>query len=296
MAERCAESNILAKKSRVLGISAPEIKDARSLYSGKASGRDFICEGLWAADKLIERRLHVKAVFYDSGYFAADGDNAEGSRSPSQRTCTASEFDTLCRLASVSDNVFSVSAKACARISDRDGADVCFAVAELPSYTVDDIPLSDNMLAIILDGQEQPGNIGAILRSLDAAGGTFAVVTNQRVKLTHSRLIRSSLGAAFMLPVLEMDFDAVAQWLEANNFRVVLTDLTATKNFCDIPADGRVAVVAGNEHTGIDPRWRELKNAEPVIIPMLGSVESLNVGFASTLVAYNIGLRQKGLM
>ncbi len=76
----------------------------------------------------------------------------------------------------------------------------------------------------------------------------------------------------------------------------MLTDLTASRNFCDIPANGRVAVVAGNEHTGISPVWRTLPEAEPVIIPMLGSVESLNVGFASTLVAYNIGLRQKGLM
>lgn len=284
---------VLANKSQLLGISAPEIKDARLLYSGRASGRDFICEGLWAADKLIARGIHVKAVFYDSSYFAA-GDTSESAAHTGARNFA--ELATLCRLAAVSDSVYSVSAKACSRISDRDGADICFCIAELPEYTPDSITLSDNMLAIILDGQEQPGNIGAILRSLDGAGGAFAVITNQRVKLTHSRLIRSSLGAAFMLPVLEMDLGSAGRWLEANDFRIVLTDLTATKNYCDIPASGRVAVVAGNEHTGIDPRWRAMKNAEPVIIPMLGSVESLNVGFASTLVAYNIGLRQKGLM
>ena len=166
----------------------------------------------------------------------------------------------------------------------------------MPEIKAEDVVLGDNMLSIVLDGQEQPGNIGAILRSLDAAGGDFAVLTNRRVKVTHPRLIRASLGSAFMMPVLDMDIDSLISWLRDNHFRIILTDLTATQNFCDIPAEGRVAVVAGNEHTGISPVWRTLKEAEPVIIPMLGSVESLNVGFASTLVAYNIGLRQKGLM
>ncbi len=271
--------------ARVAGIGSPEVKAARDMLSGRGRGDDglFICEGLWAAGKLLSRGIRIKSVFFDSEHFVP-GSAEDG------------EFGQLRALVSAAEEAYAVSPKACSRISDRDGADVCFITAEMPRTAPEEIKLSDNMLAMVLDGQEQPGNIGAILRSLDAAGGSFAAVTNRRVKLTHPRLIRASLGSAFMMPVLDMPIGDLIDWLSANSFRIVLTDLSATRNFCDISPNGRIAVVAGNEHTGISPRWRELPSAEPVIIPMLGSVESLNVGFASTLVAYNIGLRQRGLM
>jgi TrmH family RNA methyltransferase len=275
------------RKTQMPGINSPQVKEARDLLLAKfnsANSSLFICEGMWAADKLIAKGIEIETVFYDSDHFADDG------------RASQEEADTLCRVCRSAKNVYAISPKACSKISDRDGADVCFIIARMPSVRPEDIELSDDMLAMILDGQEQPGNIGAILRSLDAAGGDFAVLTNRRVRLNHPRLIRSSLGSAFMMPVLDMPMEELIKWLEDNHFRIVLTDLSATQNFCDIPAKGRVAVVAGNEHTGISPVWRTLKGAEPVIIPMLGSVESLNVGFASTLVAYNLGLRKKGLM
>jgi TrmH family RNA methyltransferase len=276
----------LQKKSRLAGVNDQKVKDARDMLLGRYKGDDglFICEGLWAAEKLLSKGLEIETVYYDSVYFSPEG------------KCTEEELRQLTAVAGAAAEVLSVSPKACARISDRDGADVCFIVARLPEYDPEALELRDDMLVMILDGQEQPGNIGAILRSLDAAGGDFAIVTHRRVKLTHPRLIRSSLGSAFMMPFFEMPFEKLTAWLQDKGFRTVLTDLTATKNFCDISPKGRIAVVAGNEHTGISPEWREIKGSEPVIIPMLGSVESLNVGFASTLVAYNIGLRQKGLM
>ena len=275
------------EKIQLLGISSPEIREARDMLAAKKRPDDpslFICEGLWAAEKLIARDIQIISVFFDSEYFS------EGGRASAEESAS---LNNVCLKAG---HVYSVSSKACGKISDREGADVCFIVARMPETHPENIELKDNMLAIILDGQEQPGNVGAILRSLDAAGGDFAVMTNRRVRLSHPRLIRSSLGSAFMMPFFDMPLEELITWLRDNHFRIVLTDLTATRNFCDIPAEGRVAVVAGNEHTGISPVWRTLKEAEPVIIPMLGSVESLNVGFASTLVAYNIGLRQKGLM
>jgi TrmH family RNA methyltransferase len=276
-------SKLIADKAAILGVASEEIKEARDLYAGRKLGnsRLFMCEGLWAADKLVEKGLLVKRVFFDNTYFPERASEKEQKQ--------------LAGILQVCSEAYSISPKACSKISDRDGADICFIVAEMPSYTLDDIPLSDNMITIILDGQEQPGNVGAILRSLDGAGGSFAIMTNRRVRLTHSRLIRSSLGAAFMMPVVEVPMEELAAWLLEKGFRLVLTDLTATKSYCDIDHKGRIAIVAGNEYLGISDYWRHLPNAEPIIIPMLGSVESLNVGFASTLVAYDIGLKQKNL-
>lgn len=267
-------------KVQFIGISSPEVKDAHDLLAGRkvTDPTLFICEGLWAADKLIEKQIEVLSVFFDGEFY--------------ENSASSDEKKTLSAIIAYAQNAYSVSAKVCARISDRDGADNCFIIARMPSYSLDDLDLPENLVTIIMDGQEQPGNVGAILRSLDAAGGKFAFLTNRRVKLTHSRLIRSSLGAAFMMPVLDVPMNELIPWLQKNRFRVVLTDLTATKAFNELETSGRVAIVAGNEHTGISPEWRDLPEAEPIIIPMLGTVESLNVGFASTMVAYYFGLGQ----
>ncbi len=271
-----------------IGISAPEVKLAAALFSNKKLPPEFsnlpyaedlfIADGLWAAGKLIEKKIAVEMFFVCPEKLA-------------EKDVKASES-----MKEYAKNTYYISEKVCARISDRDGAEGAFIVARLPRLALSDIKLKENMTAIILDGQEQPGNIGAIIRSLDAAGGDFAVYTHRRVKMTHSRLIRSSLGAAFMMPFVCAEFDELTAWLTENKFKAIVTDLTAKKNYFDVDYSGRVAIVCGNEYLGISPEWRDLEIAEPVIIPMLGSVESLNVGFASTLVAYECSLRQKGVI
>ena len=271
-----------------IGITAPEVKLAAALFSNKKLPPEyaglpyaedlFLADGLWAADKLIEKKITVDMFFVCPEKL-------------SEKDAKAAD-----RMKKYAKNTYYISEKVCARISDRDGAEGAFIVARLPRLRLSDIKLGDNMTAIILDGQEQPGNIGAIIRSLDAAGGDFAVYTHKRVKMTHSRLIRSSLGAAFMMPFVCADFDELIKWLTENKFKAIVTDLTATKNYFDVDYTGRVAIVCGNEYLGISPEWRNLEISEPVIIPMLGSVESLNVGFASTLVAYECSLRQKGVI
>ncbi len=274
-----------------VGAASPQARLVQALVSGKKlpeeyasdktgvpADRLFVCEGDWAAEKLIEKGIRVILFLFCPDRLK------EGERKNAEA------------MASYADEFCSVSEKTCARISDRDGADSSFTVAVMPEWKLSDLKLSENMTAIILDGQEQPGNIGAILRSLDAAGGDFAVYTNRRCKMTHPRLVRSSLGAAFMMPFVEAEFGELTSWLEKNGFKAVVTDLTATKSYFDEDYSGRVAIVAGNEYKGISPGWRGLDIARPVIIPMLGSVESLNVGFASTLVAYECSMRQKGII
>ena len=264
-----------------LGIASDEVKFVRNLLANKSQGSPqgdscgfaFACEGLWAADKLISCGLKVTHFFVNSeiDYMAI----------PECR-----------RMIDYADKTYAISHKACMKISERDGADDFFIVALLPRLTLKDIELKDNMVISILDGLEQPGNIGAILSSIDCAGGSCCITTHKRVKKTHSRLIRSSLGAAFTMPHIEADYDELTKWLVENKFKIILTDLTAKIPYYQVDYTGRVAIVSGNENNGISASWRDLPGAIPIIIPMLGSSESLNVGFATTLVAYEAGLRQ----
>lgn len=272
--------------SKIAGISSEEVSLAKSLVENKCKDRRlFVCEGLWAADKLIEKNINVTHFFYN-------GDKLDAGKIDEK------SLEKIAKLCKYSKNSYAISEKACKKISDRDGFDEYFIVAEAIIYTFEDIEKliknNQNVLAIVMDGLEQPGNIGAILRSFDCAGGDFAIVTNKQAKLGNSRLVRSSLGASFMLPVLEAEIDETQNWLENNGFKCVVTDLQAKKNYREIDYTGRIAIIAGNEHTGISDSWRKLPHSQSIIIPMLGSVESLNVGFASTLVSYEAGLQKFG--
>ena len=272
--------------SNICGISSDEVSFAKSLVENKCKDKSlFVCEGLWAVDKLIEKGIKVSHFFYNADKLEQDKISAEN-------------LEKIAKMSKYSAKTYAISEKACKKISDRDGYDEFFIVAKMQTYTLADIENliknNNNVLAIVMDGLEQPGNIGAILRSFDSAGGDFAIVTNKQARLSNSRLVRSSLGASFMLPVLEAEIQEVQNWLENNNFKCVVTDLQAKQSYREIDYTGRIAIISGNEHTGISDSWRKLPHSQSIIIPMLGSVESLNVGFASTLVSYEAGLQKFG--
>lgn len=276
----------IREKSVVAGISSDEVANVKSLVENKCKDKTlFVCEGLWAVDKLIEKNFEVLQFFYNADKLISG-------------TLPEKDIEKIANMALYAKKTFAISDKSCKKISDREGYDEYFIVAKLKNYTLKDIEEmfkgKNNVLAIVMDGLEQPGNIGAILRSFDCAGGDFAIIVNKQARLTNSRLVRSSLGASFMLPILEAEIGEVQDWLAKNNFKCVVTDLQAKKSYREIDYSGRIAIVAGNEHTGISASWRKLKNSESIIIPMLGSCESLNVGFASTLVAYEAGLQKFG--
>lgn len=276
----------IREKSVVAGISSDEVANVKSLVENKCKDKTlFVCEGLWAVDKLIEKNFEVLQFFYNADKLISG-------------TLPEKDIEKIANMALYAKKTFAISEKSCKKISDREGYDEYFIVAKLKNYTLKGIEEmfkgKNNVLAIVMDGLEQPGNIGAILRSFDCAGGDFAIVVNKQARLSNSRLVRSSLGASFMLPILEAEIGEVQDWLAKNNFKCVVTDLQAKKSYREIDYSGRIAIVAGNEHTGISASWRKLKNSESIIIPMLGSCESLNVGFASTLVAYEAGLQKFG--
>ena len=271
-------------KSHICGISSDEISFVKQLVNNKWKDKSlFVCEGLWAVDKLIDNNIEVTHFFYNQEQLDGGNENLE-------------IIEKIQRMSNYSKSTFAISQKACKKISDRDGFDEYFIVARQPMYSFADFEemakKDDNILAIIMDGLEQPGNIGSILRSFDCAGGKFAIVTNKQARLTNSRLVRASLGASFLIPTIEAEIEEAQKWLEENNFKCIVTDLHTDTSFKDVDYSGKIAIVAGNEHTGISASWRNLKNSQSVIIPMLGSCESLNVGFASTLVAYEAGLQK----
>ena len=125
-------------------------------------------------------------------------------------------------------------------------------------------------------------------------GGDGVIICNSKVRKTNQKLIKSSMGSSFMLPVVNSDITLLVRWLKSNGFKIIVTDLKATKNYYNVNYKGRTAIIAGNEIRGISDIWNN-HECERVIIPMFGGADSLNVGVATTIVVYEASICQKDL-
>jgi len=151
----------------------------------------------------------------------------------------------------------------------------------------DTVPLGDNALVLVADGIEIPGNLGTLLRTLDACGADCLVMTNRRTRLSHPKVFRGSRGMNLRIPVLDFDRteDAIA-WLLRNGFRVHLaTPGPSAVDYHRVAFGGRTALVVGNERKGITPPWFGRGFTE-IAVPMRGRADSLNVAVSAAILLY----------
>jgi len=148
-----------------------------------------------------------------------------------------------------------------------------------------------NPLYLVLEGIEKPGNLGAILRTVDAAGVDGVFVCEPDFDLYNPNAIRASLGAIFSVPVHEMTSTEAAALLKSQKTAIYATWLEAAKPLYECDLTGPVALVLGAEATGITPFWVTQAD-ERIIIPMSGQVDSLNVSTSTAIVLFE-AVRQR---
>jgi TrmH family RNA methyltransferase len=183
----------------------------------------------------------------------------------------------------VSDAVF-------AKISARENPDGILCVAKIPTVCLPE-KLPENSLIVVAEGLEKPGNLGGILRSMEAAGCSLLILAESQIDPWNSNAIRASQGAIFSIPIVSCSGEEALRYLRGKGVTVVATTPAAEKSHWEAPLFGSLAVVAGNEHGGLSDFW--LANADLKIrIPMFGGTsDSLNVGIATALVLYEIRRR-----
>jgi TrmH family RNA methyltransferase len=236
----------------------------------------FVAEGLWAMEKVKYYKTYIESFFFCPELIFTP----EAERMVDYGINSA-------------DKSYSVSEKVFQKMGERESPDGLLAVCRLPEFKLDDIPLSRNVLLIILDGIEIPGNIGTIIRSSDGAGADGILICNRRARLTHPKVIRGSHGSVLKKPVIESELDEIRQWLKKNGFKIFLTDTDAKKGYYQADYSGRVAIVAGSERYGLSKEWYD-DDACLISIPMYGDADSLNVAISTTIVMYQASLYQRG--
>ena len=182
--------------------------------------------------------------------------------------------------------IIEVNNEVYSKISIRNTTEGLVGVLEQKDEKIELLPKKNN-LVIILDGVEKPGNIGAILRSCDAAKVDLIIINNQKCDLYNPNVIRSSLGTIFSQKIIIHDYESTYNFLKKNNLKVYATSLNGEKSIDKINYNKSCAVVVGSENLGIS-KFRDTKSDELIKIPMLGSIDSLNVSVSAAIVLYEI--------
>ena len=264
-----------------IGAQNGKIKEVTALINNTKPNKNkfFVIDGIWAHEKALNNNLEV-----DSFIFCPE-------------IITSKEaMDLIESFYARAKKTYQVSLKTFMKICEKDDPKGMISICKFPMSSLDDIKLNKNNIIIVLDGLEIPGNVGTILRASDGANIDAVFLCNRRARITHPKIIKGSMGAAFTKPIVE--FESVEEckaWLKKKNFKIYLTDTRAKKTYFEDDYEGRVALIVGSERYGITKPWYD-GDYEMIMIPMLGQCDSLNVAIATTIIAYEASLKQKGFM
>ena len=195
--------------------------------------------------------------------------------------------------ASTGADLIEVTGAVFGKIAYGDRGEGVLATADRPAGGLVSLELSKHPLIAVLDTVEKPGNLGACVRSADAAGVDAVLVTDPRLDVFGPNAIRAALGTIFCLPVIETTTGEAVRWLERRGIRVVAATPEAESLYFDVDLTGPTALVLGGEANGLSDAWRAAA-AATARLPMRGIGDSLNLSVAAARMFYE-ALRQRGV-
>ncbi len=173
----------------------------------------------------------------------------------------------------------------------REGPDGFLAVVDAVARSASELSLGPDALALVCQGVEKPGNLGAMLRTADAAGVEAVVAADPVTDWGNPNLVRASKGTVFSVPVATSSTDETLRWLAANEVALVATTPDTDLDYTDVDYSGRIAVAVGAEKHGLTDDVLAAA-AYRVRIPMAGKANSLNVATSAAIVIYE-AVRQR---
>ena len=183
-------------------------------------------------------------------------------------------------------NSFQITKEIFEKIAYREGSDGLLATFRQKNFKLDDIKLSKNPLIIAIEAVEKPGNLGAILRTADAAKVDAVLVCDPRTDMYNPNVVRSSMGCLFTNQIANCTNDQALEWLKKNNihaYAAALANDATEYHLCDFKKPS--CIVMGTEADGLSDFWMK-KCEKKIIIPMLGKSDSLNVSVSTAVIVF----------
>ena len=187
--------------------------------------------------------------------------------------------------------IVQLSRAAFEKVAYREGPDGLLGVVASVDRSVAALTVPDDPFVLVAEGVEKPGNLGAMLRTADAAGVDAVVAADAVTDWGNPNVVRASKGTVFSVPVASDTTEATIAWAQRHGIRIVVTTPETEVRYTDVDLTGPVAIVVGAEKHGVSPVL--LDAGERVRIPMSGKANSLNVAAAAAIVLFE-AVRQRG--
>ncbi|MDP2708826.1 MAG: RNA methyltransferase [bacterium] len=187
--------------------------------------------------------------------------------------------------------IIEVSKKVFSKISWRQHPDGLIALAKIRELKLEDLKLSSAPLLVILEAVEKPGNLGAILRTADAAGVDAVIINDSATDIYNPNVIRASQGTAFTVPVIVSSISETIKFCERNKIKIYAASPDAEREYADIDYTAGSAVLLGAEDKGLSAGWLKAAD-EKIKITMRGKIDSLNVSVSTAVILFE-AVRQR---
>lgn len=267
------------KTEIITSAQNPKIKTLLELQEkSKARRREglFVVEGVRELLHCIEAGYETFAIFVCPDILSEDsfGEVLETAEKSSAR-CTC----------------YSISKALYEKVAYRGSTEGVIAELRCKNHKLEDLKVKDNPVIVVLESVEKPGNLGAILRSADAAGVDAVIVCDPLTDMYNPNLIRSSIGGIFTVQTAAASSEDTIKWLKERGIKIYTAQLQDSEWYYDTDMSGGTAIIMGTEATGLTDVWRKAADAH-IKIPMLGKLDSLNVSVSAAILMYE-AVRQR---
>ena len=202
--------------------------------------------------------------------------------------CTEKEASQLAPTA----ELIEINKEVFQKLAYRDTTEGILAVAKTKSNLLSDLQLSQNPLILVAEAPEKPGNIGALLRTADAAHLDAVIIANPKSDLYNPNIVRSSVGCLFTNQIATGTTAEIIAFLKEKNIAMYCATLQNSNGYHLENYTTPTALVVGTEATGLTQEWRDAAT-QNIIIPMQGEIDSINVSVAAAILIFE-AKRQRG--
>lgn len=189
-------------------------------------------------------------------------------------------------------NLIEINKEVYQKLAYRDTTEGILAIAKTKSLQLSDLKLSDNPLILVAEAPEKPGNIGALLRTADAANLNAVIIANPKSDLYNPNIVRSSVGCLFTNQIATGTTTEIISFLKENKINFYCATLQNSTSYHTQDFTTPTALVVGTEATGLTQEWRDAAT-QNIIIPMEGEIDSMNVSVAAAILIFE-AKRQRG--
>lgn len=255
----------LMRNPLITSLSNPLVKQARSLRQKKTRHESglFLVEGIHHVGEALEARWDVESVLY----------------APDLLTSSYAR-DLVARLGAKPQPV---SAEVMESLADKENPQGILAIVHQKIVGFDEVKFMQRAVALV--SPQDPGNVGTILRTMDAVGADTLFLLDGGVDLFHPTVVRSSMGTLFWKPVVHAAFDDFVPWAKAGNIQLIGTSAHADVDYHTLMPRTPWVLVLGNEQKGLSPE--QVKTCDVTVsLPMRGRVSSLNLSVAAGVLLY----------